>query len=164
MVDENNNNQGDIEKPQNSGDLVVGKERDELGMFLPGHEKLGGKPKGYVSPTKLLKEKLSEVKEVRIGDKIEQKTIMAIIVDVFIKLAVNGDLMAIKEIFNRLDGKQPKGEEEEKEKPQTLIDLLASASKVIEEKEREEAIEREEERKREKIEYEKEFKIKYGIQ
>ena len=93
------------ESPQSNGDLVAKVERDEAGRFLGGHGRIGGVQKGYISVKRMMRDKLQEIKEIGIGDRKEQKTIMEILIEVLIKKAVGGDLGAIRELFDRCDGR-----------------------------------------------------------
>ena len=93
------------ENASKGGDLVVKTERDELGRFVEGHPKMGGMKKGFVSPRRALREKLQEIREVNIGDRKEQKTGLEILSEVLFKKAVGGDLGAIREFFDRVEGR-----------------------------------------------------------
>ena len=119
----------EAENPPNSGDLVVKKERDEAGRFLPGHEKLGGKKYGFVSPYKALTNKLNEIKEIVIGDRKEEMTGMEIISEVLFKKAISGDLGAIREILDRTVGKSKQADVKETEE----INLTAVFQQIFKE-------------------------------
>ncbi|MDD5738800.1 MAG: hypothetical protein PHY72_02670 [Candidatus Pacebacteria bacterium] len=85
------------QEPDNSGDIVV---RDEkTGQFIEGHPKLGGKPKGFISITAIIRQELDEIPP---GQK---KTYLEFIVDRILGLAVEGNTAAIKMIWAYVDGK-----------------------------------------------------------
>ena len=74
--------------------------RDEKGQYMKGHSgNPGGRPKNTL--TTILKERMIE--EVLIGDK--WLTTADLIVDQAIQLALDGDMQAIKWIFERVDGR-----------------------------------------------------------
>ncbi|OGZ84665.1 MAG: hypothetical protein A2599_02795 [Candidatus Staskawiczbacteria bacterium RIFOXYD1_FULL_39_28] len=98
-------NKIEAENLHSSGGFVDKPERDEQGRFVNGHPKLGGTRMGYLSLRKVLREMLQEAKEVTINDRKEQRTRMEILLEVLFKKAVGGDLGAIREIFDRIEGK-----------------------------------------------------------
>ena len=74
--------------------------RDEKGQYSKGHSgNPGGRPKNTL--TTILKERMIE--DVLIGDK--WLTTADLIVDQAIQLALDGDMQAIKWIFERVDGR-----------------------------------------------------------
>ena len=74
--------------------------RDEKGQYVKGHTgNPGGRPKNTL--TTILKERMIE--DVLIGDK--WLTTADLIVDQAIQLALEGDMQAIKWIFERVDGR-----------------------------------------------------------
>ena len=74
--------------------------RDEKGQYIKGHTgNPGGRPKNTL--TTILKERMIE--DVLIGDK--WLTTADLIVDQAIQLALEGDMQAIKWIFERVDGR-----------------------------------------------------------
>ena len=74
--------------------------RDEKGQYIKGHSgNPGGRPKNTL--TTILKERMIE--DVLIGDK--WLTTADLIVDQAIQLALEGDMQAIKWIFERVDGR-----------------------------------------------------------
>ena len=74
--------------------------RDEKGQYMKGHSgNPGGRPKNTL--TTILKERMIE--DVLIGDK--WLTTADLIVDQAIQLALDGDMQAIKWIFERVDGR-----------------------------------------------------------
>ena len=74
--------------------------RDEKGQYMKGHTgNPGGRPKNTL--TAILKERMIE--DVLIGDK--WLTTADLIVDQAIQLALEGDMQAIKWIFERVDGR-----------------------------------------------------------
>lgn len=74
--------------------------RNEKGQYIKGHTgNPGGRPKNTL--TTILKEKMIE--DVLIGDK--WLTTADLIVDQAIQLALEGDMQAIKWIFERVDGR-----------------------------------------------------------
>jgi hypothetical protein len=114
MVEENNNNQEGVnnpepdsedKEPQSGGSLVAKPERDETGKFISGHSKLGGVRKGYISPHRALNNKLQEIQEITIGDRKEQKAGAEILAEVLFKMAVSGNISAIREFFDRVEGR-----------------------------------------------------------
>lgn len=89
-----------------SGGGLVGKpERDEAGRFVSGHSKIGGMRKGYISPHRAMSDRLQAIQEITIGDRKEQKAGVEILTEVLFKMAVGGNLGAIKEFFDRVEGK-----------------------------------------------------------
>ena len=74
--------------------------RDEKGQYMKGHSgNPGGRPKNTL--TTILNERMIE--DVLIGDK--WLTTADLIVDQAIQLALEGDMQAIKWIFERVDGR-----------------------------------------------------------
>ena len=74
--------------------------RDEKGQYIKGHSgNPGGRPKNTL--TTILKERM--IDDVLIGDK--WLTTADLIVDQAIQLALDGDMQAIKWIFERVDGR-----------------------------------------------------------
>ena len=74
--------------------------RDEKGQYVKGHSgNPGGRPKNTL--TTILKERMME--DVMINDK--WLTTADLIVDQAIQLALDGDMQAIKWIFERVDGR-----------------------------------------------------------
>ena len=74
--------------------------RNEKGQYIKGHTgNPGGRPKNTL--TTILKERMIE--DVLIGDK--WLTTADLIVDQAIQLALEGDMQAIKWIFERVDGR-----------------------------------------------------------
>ena len=74
--------------------------RNEKGQYMKGHTgNPGGRPKNTL--TTILKERMIE--DVLIGDK--WLTTADLIVDQAIQLALDGDMQAVKWIFERVDGR-----------------------------------------------------------
>ena len=83
-------------KPASKHEVI----RDEKGQYIKGHSgNPGGRPKNTL--TTILKERMIE--DVLIGDK--WLTTADLIVDQAIQLALDGDMRAIKWIFERVDGR-----------------------------------------------------------
>ena len=83
-------------KPTSKHEVI----RDEKGQYIKGHSgNPGGRPKNTL--TTILKERMTE--DVLIGDK--WLTTADLIVDQAIQLALEGDMQAIKWIFERVDGR-----------------------------------------------------------
>ena len=83
-------------KPASKHEVI----RDEKGQYIKGHSgNPGGRPKNTL--TTILKERMIE--DVLIGDK--WLTTADLIVDQAIQLALEGDMQAIKWIFERVDGR-----------------------------------------------------------
>jgi hypothetical protein len=83
-------------KPTSKHEVI----RDEKGQYMKGHSgNPGGRPKNTL--TTILKERMIE--DVLIGDK--WLTTADLIVDQAIQLALDGDMQAIKWIFERVDGR-----------------------------------------------------------
>ncbi len=83
-------------KPTSKHEVI----RDEKGQYMKGNTgNPGGRPKNTL--TTILKEKMIE--DVLIGDK--WLTTADLIVDQAIQLALDGDMQAIKWIFERVDGR-----------------------------------------------------------
>lgn len=80
---------------------------DNLKPFKPGHKKLGGKQKGYTSPTAELKRLLE--KKISYEDPESKKQVTGKISTVIalrgILNACQGDQNAIEDILDRIDGK-----------------------------------------------------------
>lgn len=78
-----------------------------LKPFQPGHAKVGGKKKGYSSPTLALRKMMD--KKIKYEDPETQKMVVGKISDVVaIRLVLNaaqGEYSAIKDIMDRIDGK-----------------------------------------------------------
>ena len=65
-----------------------------------------GRPKGSPNLSTVLKAMLEEKIDVRMDDgKIEKKRFMDVVIRKLIKKASDGDVRAIQEIFDRIDGK-----------------------------------------------------------
>jgi hypothetical protein len=74
--------------------------------FEPGQSgNPSGRPKGTKNPSTILKEMLEEELEVVIDGVKVKKTFKDLIVRKLIKKANDGDLRAIQEIFDRVEGK-----------------------------------------------------------
>jgi hypothetical protein len=75
---------------------VADDQRDERGRFLPGNpgNTTGGRPKGSVSITRLMREALEES-----GEKEAKRLAKAIL-----RNAAKGNSTAIKEVLDRIDG------------------------------------------------------------
>lgn len=75
-------------------------QRDENGLFLPGNTiaKLGGRPKRSWTMAGLIEESLDEADETGI-------TFKDIITRKLRSMAARGDMQAIKEVIDRIDGK-----------------------------------------------------------
>ena len=87
---------GKKKKPTSKHEVI----RDEKGQYMKGHSgNPGGRPKNTL--TTILKERMIE--DVLIGDK--WLTTADLIVDQAIQLALEGDMQAIKWIFERVDGR-----------------------------------------------------------
>ena len=83
-------------KPTSKHEII----RDEKGQYMKGHSgNPGGRPKNTL--TTILKERMME--DVMINDK--WLTNADLIVDQAIQLALEGDMQAIKWIFERVDGR-----------------------------------------------------------
>ena len=83
-------------KPTSKHEVI----RNEKGQYMKGHSgNPGGRPKNTL--TTILKERMIE--DVLIGDK--WLTTADLIVDQAIQLALEGDMQAIKWIFERVDGR-----------------------------------------------------------
>ena len=83
-------------KPTSKHEVI----RDEKGQYIKGHSgNPGGRPKNTL--TTILKERMME--DVMINDK--WLTTADLIVDQAIQLALEGDMQAIKWIFERVDGR-----------------------------------------------------------
>ena len=83
-------------KPASKHEVI----RDEKGQYMKGHSgNPGGRPKNTL--TTILKERMIE--DVLIGDK--WLTTADLIVDQAIQLALDGDMQAVKWIFERVDGR-----------------------------------------------------------
>ena len=87
---------GKKKKPTSKHEVI----RDEKGQYMKGHSgNPGGRPKNTL--TTILKERMIE--DVLIGDK--WLTTADLIIDQAIQLALEGDMQAIKWIFERVDGR-----------------------------------------------------------
>jgi len=87
---------GKKKKPTSKHEVI----RDEKGQYLKGNSgNPGGRPKNTL--TTILKERMIE--DVMINDK--WLTTADLIVDQAIQLALDGDMQAIKWIFERVDGR-----------------------------------------------------------
>jgi hypothetical protein len=97
----------------------------KLKQWKPGQS---GNPKGrppkLISITSQLKEHLCEI------DEATEKTKAEIIVEKLIDLALAGNLEAIKEIMNRVDGKVVERHEIENKTPVTLVFMPAQTTQV----------------------------------
>ena len=83
-------------KPASKHEVI----RDEKGQYIKGNSgNPGGRPKNTL--TTILKERMIE--DVLVGDK--WLTTADLIVDQAIQLALDGDMQAIKWIFERVDGR-----------------------------------------------------------
>ena len=83
-------------KPTSKHEII----RDEKGQYVKGHSgNPGGRPKNTL--TTILKERMME--DVLIGDK--WLTTADLIDDQAIQLALDGDMQAIKWIFERVEGR-----------------------------------------------------------
>lgn len=75
--------------------------------YLPGHPKYGGKKKGYVSPTAILRDMMA--KKVDYKDpktrKIIKKCIGEVIILKHLENASKGDRASVEDILDRIDGK-----------------------------------------------------------
>lgn len=78
-----------------------------LKPFQPGHAKVGGKKKGYASPTAALRKLMD--KKITYEDPTTKKMTTGKIADVLaIRLVLNGcqgEYTALKDIMDRIDGK-----------------------------------------------------------
>ncbi|MEA2036891.1 MAG: hypothetical protein U9O94_05245 [Nanoarchaeota archaeon] len=83
------------EKFKNSGDIV---EKDHKGRYLKGHKKVGGKKKGFVSLTAIIKKKLSEM------GPDQKRSFAEWMADNIIQDALDGDTRKITLIWNYLEG------------------------------------------------------------
>lgn len=84
---------------RNGGRLKVIKKGD------PGQNP-AGRPKGSPNLSTVLKAMLEEKIDVRMDNgKIEKKKFMDVVIRKLIKKASDGDVRAIQEIFDRIDGK-----------------------------------------------------------
>ena len=87
---------GKKKKPTSKHEII----RDEKGQYVKGNSgNPGGRPKNTL--TTILKERMIE--DVLVGDK--WLTTADLIVDQAIQLALEGDMQAIKWIFERVDGR-----------------------------------------------------------
>lgn len=78
-----------------------------------------GRPKGARSLSTILRAMLEEEIEITVDGKKEKKQFQDVIIRKLIKKANDGDLRAIQEIFNRIEGK-----------PQDKIDLTTMGEKL----------------------------------
>ena len=106
------------ELPKTSGKV----ERNEKGQLLPGSQlNPAGKPEGARHMSTLLRESLKSM--VRLKDKegnVRELSTEQAIVEVLQKLAVKGDLRAIREVLDRIDGK-----------PMQAVDVTSNGEKVM---------------------------------
>lgn len=74
-------------------------ERDEKGLFLPGHDGMGGRPAGSVSITTIIKRKLQEAPPG------QRKMLAELLADKILdKAYVDGNENLIKEVWHYVDG------------------------------------------------------------
>lgn len=98
-----------------------GENRLENGQFAPGASgNPGGRPKGSISLVKILREKLEEIAP---GQK---KTYAERLVDKLLTtaLSLNGDLRAIQDVIDRVDGKAVQSVITTKVDPNVILDKL----------------------------------------
>lgn len=83
------------EIPENSGVIV---EKDHKGKFVKGHKKLGGKKKGFLSLTAIIKKKLAQMSPD------QKRSFAEWMADNIIQDALDGDTKKITLIWNYLEG------------------------------------------------------------
>lgn len=74
-------------------------------QFKPGHKAKGGRPKGSKDLTRLLEKLLNKEMELKQGEKTLKKKPRELIILALIREAASGNVKAISQIFDRLEGK-----------------------------------------------------------